>query len=86
MISAIPGLEHVPVKAHAFANAGSIVTKTTKDSLNELTNNPRTSVGFGLILHHSIARIEANYCIPIKYASSDLLQPKLQFGFGLNFL
>ncbi|ORE11427.1 hypothetical protein BCV72DRAFT_106014 [Rhizopus microsporus var. microsporus] len=86
LISAIPGLEHTPVKAHAFANAGSIVTKTTKDSLNELANNPRTSVGFGLILHHSIARIEANYCIPIKYASSDLLLPKLQFGFGLNFL
>ena len=90
MIAAIPGLSHLPVKAHAFANAGSIVTKTEGvplgDSIKALAETPRTSVGLGLIFHHSIARIEVNYCIPMKYAATDLPEPKLQFGFGLNFL
>ncbi|KAG0783647.1 hypothetical protein G6F22_008600 [Rhizopus arrhizus] len=86
LIAAIPGLSHLPVKAHAFANAGSIVAKTTDNTINELTQTSRTSVGFGFIFHHSIARIEANYCIPLRYSTSDLPQPKFQFGFGLNFL
>lgn len=90
LISTIPGLSHLPVKAHAFANAGSIVTSTQGKNINDtiktLSETPRTSVGFGLIFHHSIARIEANYCIPLRYAATDLPQPKFQFGFGLNFL
>lgn len=90
LISSIPGLTHLPVKAHAFANAGNIVTSTkgvsVGDTIKALSETPRTSVGFGLIFHHSIARIEANYCIPLKYQSADLPEPKLQFGFGLNFL
>ncbi|KAG2197401.1 hypothetical protein INT47_005654, partial [Mucor saturninus] len=88
LISSIPGLSHLPIKAHAFANAGSIVTRagTPSDTIKDLSETPRTSVGFGLILHHSIARLEANYCIPLKYAGTDLPEPKLQFGFGLNFL
>ncbi|CAO3657114.1 unnamed protein product [Mucor hiemalis] len=90
LISSIPGLTHLPVKAHAFANAGSIVTSTEGVSLGDtvkaLTETPRTSVGLGLIFHHSIARIEVNYCIPLKYNASDLPEPKFQFGFGLNFL
>lgn len=88
LISSIPGLSHLPVKAHAFANAGSMVTRagTPSDTIKELSETPRTSVGFGFILHHSIARLEANYCIPLKYAGTDLPEPKFQFGFGLNFL
>lgn len=80
----------MPVKAHAFANSGSIVTSTQGvnlgDTIKELSETPRTSVGFGLIFHHSIARIEANYCIPLKYNAGDLPEPKFQLGFGLNFL
>lgn len=90
LIGSIPGLSHLPVKAHAFANAGSIVTNALGASLGEtvnaLTESPRTSIGLGLIFHHSIARMELNYCIPLKYSSTDLPEPKFQFGFGLNFL
>ncbi|KAI9252039.1 surface antigen-domain-containing protein [Helicostylum pulchrum] len=90
LIGSIPGLSHLPVKAHAFANAGSIVTKTEgvsfEDNVKALAKTPRTSVGLGLIFHHSIARIELNYCIPLRYNSTDLPEPKFQFGFGLNFL
>lgn len=89
LISSIPGMSHLPVKAHAFANSGSIVTTARGalgDTIKELSEKPRTSVGFGLIFHHSIARLEANYCIPLKYTGADLPEPKFQFGFGLNFL
>ncbi|KAI9360885.1 surface antigen-domain-containing protein [Pilaira anomala] len=90
LIGSIPGLSHLPVKAHAFANAGSIVTNALGVSLGEtvnaLTESPRTSIGLGLIFHHSIARMELNYCIPLRYSSTDLPEPKFQFGFGLNFL
>jgi outer membrane protein insertion porin family len=84
LISAIPGFSHLPIKIHAFANAGSLVTKISKT--NELAQTPRASIGLGLILHHSIARIEANYCIPLRYSTSDSPEPKFQFGIGLNFL
>ncbi|KAI8967612.1 surface antigen-domain-containing protein [Mycotypha africana] len=90
VISSVLGLEQLPIKAHAFANAGSIVTHTRgvplEDTVKALAETPRASVGFGLIFHHDIARIEANYCIPLRYTSTDLPEPKLQFGFGLNFL
>jgi len=90
LIASVPGLTHLPVKAHAFANAGSIVSSTKGvslgDTIKALSETPRTSAGFGLIFHHSIARIELNYCIPLKYSSTDLPEPKFQFGFGLNFL
>lgn len=86
LIGTIPGLGHLPVKAHAFANAGSIVSKNEGDIIKQLSETPRTSVGFGFIFHHSIGRVEANYCIPLRYGSSDLPQPKIQIGFGVNFL
>ncbi|KAI9475656.1 MAG: surface antigen-domain-containing protein [Benjaminiella poitrasii] len=90
LIASVPGMSELPVKAHAFANAGSIVTSTKGVSLGDtvktLSETPRTSVGFGLIFHHSIARIEANYCIPLRYTATDLPEPKFQLGFGLNFL
>lgn len=74
LISSIPKLECVPVKIHAFANGGSIVTKAT--GANELAQTPRASVGLGLIFHHNIARIEANYCIPLRYSASDSVEPR----------
>jgi outer membrane protein insertion porin family len=86
LIGSIPGLGHLPVKAHAFANAGSIVSKSEGDVVNKLSETPRTSVGLGLIFHHAIGRVEANYCIPLRYSSSDLPKPKIQIGFGVNFL
>ncbi|KAI8642108.1 surface antigen-domain-containing protein [Parasitella parasitica] len=90
LIASIPGFTHLPVKAHGFINAGSIVSSTKGvsigDTIKALSETPRTSAGFGLIFHHSIAKIELNYCIPLKYKSTDLPQPKIQFGFGLNFL
>ncbi|KAI8370128.1 surface antigen-domain-containing protein [Choanephora cucurbitarum] len=88
LVARLPGSDHV--KAHAFANAGSIVTQAQGVPLGEtiktLSETSRSSVGFGLIFHHPIARIEANYCIPVRYSATDLPEPKLQFGFGVNFL
>ena len=33
-----------------------------------------------------IARIELNYCIPVKAERGDKMAPGLQFGIGVNFL
>ncbi|KAI8353329.1 surface antigen-domain-containing protein [Blakeslea trispora] len=88
LIARLPGLDHV--KAHAFANAGSIVTQAQGVPLGEtikrLSETSRSSVGFGLIFHHPVVRVEANYCIPMRYHATDLPEPKLQFGFGVHFL
>ncbi|KAI9263678.1 surface antigen-domain-containing protein [Sporodiniella umbellata] len=84
LISAIPTLEHLPVKLHAFANGGHVIERASEYS--SLIENARTSVGLGAIVHHNKFRMEANYCIPLRYSASDKIEPKFQFGFGLYFL
>ncbi|RCH78828.1 hypothetical protein CU098_000796, partial [Rhizopus stolonifer] len=63
LIARLPNVDHV--KLHAFANAGSLATHTQGvplgDTIKHLSETPRTSVGFGLIFHHPVARVEANY-------------------------
>lgn len=55
-------------------------------SVEQLVKESRTSTGFGLIFHHELARIEANFCVPLQFKTGDLAQAGLQFGLGLNFL
>ncbi|KAI9260483.1 surface antigen-domain-containing protein [Phascolomyces articulosus] len=86
----IPGAAHLPVRAHAFVNAGNVANKAKdtplKDTLESLINESRTAAGFGLIFHHELARVEANFCIPLRFKSSDLPQHGFQLGLGINFL
>lgn len=110
LTSSIPGAADLPIKAHAFFNAGSILqTKqgiswypenllkhvfswylllgvAPNDVLGELINSSRTAAGFGLVLHNDVGRIEANFCIPLKFQAGDVPKPGLQFGLGINFL
>ncbi|KAI9494365.1 surface antigen-domain-containing protein [Zychaea mexicana] len=86
----IPGAAHLPVRAHAFFNAGNIASKAKdaplKGTLEELINESRTAAGFGLIFHHELARVEANFCIPLRFKGSDLPKHGFQLGLGINFL
>ncbi|KAL0080046.1 surface antigen-domain-containing protein [Phycomyces blakesleeanus] len=90
LVSSLPGLSHLPVKGHAFVNAGSIIEWNKNvplaDTVQELVKEPRTAAGFGLIFHHDVARVEVNFCVPLKFTSTDLPVPGLQFGLGVNFL
>ncbi|CAO3632961.1 unnamed protein product [Cunninghamella blakesleeana] len=89
-IAPIPKYESKPIRLQAFVNAGTSVPWTSKNSLQHtfesLTRSPSSSVGFGLIYRHSIARLELNYCIPLTAARNDRIHRGLQFGIGLNFL
>ncbi|KAI8142254.1 surface antigen-domain-containing protein [Fennellomyces sp. T-0311] len=90
VISPIPKWEHKPLRAHAFINAGTMVPwkigTSAQDTARALTQSPSTSVGFGLIFRHSIARLELNYCIPLTAARGDLVKRGLQLGVGIDFL
>lgn len=89
-IAPVPKYESKPIRLHAFVNAGTSVPWTSKNNLQHtfesLTRSPSSSVGFGLIYRHSIARLELNYCIPLTAARNDRIHRGLQFGIGLNFL
>ncbi|CAO3630574.1 unnamed protein product [Cunninghamella echinulata] len=89
-ISPIPKYESKPIRLHAFINAGTSIpwssNNTAQNTVQSLTRSPSTSVGFGLIYRHSIARFELNYCIPLTAARNDRIHRGLQFGIGLNFL
>ncbi|KAF7731562.1 hypothetical protein EC973_009326 [Apophysomyces ossiformis] len=90
LVSTIPGAAHLPVKAHAFFNAGNIIPWDKATPLNTtittLSEDPRTSAGFGLIFHHDVARVEANFCIPLRFKTGDVPKPGFQIGLGINFL
>ncbi|CAO3650484.1 unnamed protein product [Cunninghamella blakesleeana] len=87
LISTIPGSAHLPIKLHAFANAGNISQYENREKvLQDLTKDCRVSVGAGIILHHQFARIEANFCVPLQKRPGDIVQEGIQFGFGINFL
>ena len=55
--------------------------------MDEAINNFRLSYGIGLALKlGGIARVELNYCIPIRAQRGDRPAPGLQLGVGVSFL
>ncbi|CAO3591966.1 unnamed protein product [Absidia cylindrospora] len=91
LISTLPGSSaHLPIKMHAFANAGNLSEwnrgEPAKNTLEDLTRQPRLSVGLGLIFHHDIGRIETNFTVPLKFRNGDIIDSGLNFGIGINFL
>jgi len=82
-------------RTHAFVTAGNLLTdytyKTNKgvgQNIDKAIKNFRLSYGVGLALRlGGVARIELNYCVPIRAQSSDKVVPGLQLGVvGVNFL
>jgi len=57
------------------------------DVIRGLLNQPRCSVGVGLVFKISeMARLELNYCWPFTNHVTDKVQPGFQFGIGVSFL
>lgn len=78
-------------RSHFFVNAGNLGNMNLRGnagrSLQELFNHFRLSYGLGVALQlGGVARIELNYCIPVKSETGDRPAPGLQFGVGVNFL
>ncbi len=76
-------------RTHLFVNAGNIdaVEPTSGRNMEEVLKNFRLSYGLGVAFRlGGIARIELNYCIPVKLRRGDKPAPGLQFGVGVNFL
>ncbi|KAJ9065438.1 hypothetical protein DSO57_1019618 [Entomophthora muscae] len=77
-------------RGHLFANAGRLLSlqqgSPVADQLKTGFSQPSVSVGFGLVFRHSIARLEANYCIPLARHPGERRCSGLQVGLGISFL
>jgi len=78
-------------KTHMFVTAGNVgnfgLSGNLSRDLEQVTQDFRLSYGLGLALKlGGIARIELNYCVPVKASRGDRPAPGLQFGVGVNFL
>lgn len=78
-------------KTHMFLTAGNVgnfgLTGDLARDLERVTEDFRLSYGLGLALKlGGVARIELNYCVPVKASRGDRAAPGLQFGVGVNFL
>jgi len=78
-------------RTHLFMNAGNVgsfnMSGNMQRDLDMLAQDFRLSYGLGLAVKlGGIARIELNYCIPVKASRGDKVTPGLQFGVGVNFL
>ncbi|KAJ3146274.1 hypothetical protein HDU86_000490 [Geranomyces michiganensis] len=95
LFAPLPRLADKPIKAHLFANAGSLLPSApattttalpTTPSLSTLFNAPSVSAGLGLAVRFSILRLELNYCLPLVAAVGDRTAGGLQFGVGVSYM
>jgi len=78
-------------RTHLFVTAGNVgsfwLSGNMQRDLDLLAQDFRLSYGLGLAVKlGGIARIELNYCIPVRASRGDKVNPGLQFGVGVNFL
>lgn len=79
-------------RTHSFVNAGNLMSdfKFSPGSMRNLDSavqNFRLTYGVGVAMKlGGIARIELNYCVPIRTQRGDKPAPGFQFGVGVDFL
>lgn len=76
-------------RMHAFLNAGNLLPEVVRSRVQagKLIRNIRASYGLGLAYNFmGLARIEINYCLPIKAQKGDKFSDGFQFGIGLSFM
>lgn len=65
----------------------SATARCMSDALGDLaTGFPSTSVGFGLVYAHPVARFELNFSLPMIMRRGEEARKGLQVGVGINFL
>ncbi|XP_022907142.2 sorting and assembly machinery component 50 homolog B [Onthophagus taurus] len=74
-------------RTHFFVNAGNVATEKSEEKyVDQMSKNVRLSTGLGIAVRlGQMARVEINYCFPIKFSDGDQTQPGVQFGIGLQF-
>ena len=61
--------------------------KSVGQNVDEAIRNFRLSYGIGLVMSlGGIARVEVNYCCPLRAQKGDRLAHGLQVGVGMDFL
>ncbi|CAH1786233.1 unnamed protein product [Owenia fusiformis] len=78
-------------RTHFFVNAGNAVNvdfnTTAIENLQQLVDTVRLTYGMGVVLNlGGVARLELNYCIPVKSQPGDSVNPGVQFGIGVSYL
>jgi outer membrane protein insertion porin family len=82
-------------RMHTFLNAGNLMSdyqfdvssKSLQANIDEAVQDFRLTYGLGLAFKlGGIARIELNYCVPLRTQKGDKPAPGLQFGVGVDFL
>lgn len=73
-------------KSHLFLNAGGLYDSV--GAFKNIHNLPfAVSTGIGLAVQTSFCRLETNFTVPVACVGSrDILSPRFQIGFGMNFL
>ena len=81
-------------RTHTFVTAGNLMPafaysprKSVGQNVDEAIRNFRLSYGIGLVMSlGGIARVEINYCCPLRAQKGDRLAHGLQVGVGMDFL
>lgn len=78
-------------RTHFFANAGNLENINFggdwRNNIENLAYKLRWAYGAGIVMRlGGIARLELNYCVPVKYQPGDSTNPGVQVGVGVNFL
>ncbi len=86
-----------PLRFQIFANGGRLLGLKKRDwesdtsafyrTVGKLADGlPSTSVGFGVVYAHPVARFELNFGVPLVIRKNEELRKGLQFGVGINFM
>ncbi|VVD04755.1 unnamed protein product [Leptidea sinapis] len=75
-------------RSHLFVNAGCLAhPEESGEAVLDALSAVRVSAGGGIALRLGrVARVEVNYCVPVRTKSGDEVAPGLQFGVGAHFL
>lgn len=82
-------ISHSNFRLHWFFNGGKLVNHNNlnlQDVAKALSTQHSTSVGFGLVLKHPVARFELNFALPVTCHTGDSIRKGFQYGIGLSFL
>lgn len=80
---------HSNFRLHWFFNGGKLISHNNapmSNILEQLASEHSTSVGFGILLRHQVARFELNFTLPLTCHTGDAVRKGFQYGIGISFL
>lgn len=80
---------HSNFRLHWFFNGGKLINHddaSLSTVVKELAGQHSTSIGFGILLRHQVARFELNFTLPLTVHTGDALRKGFQYGIGVSFL